>query len=111
LSETLIAGAVWGVLCLERGLLQASHAYRSLGANLLVEGLSRCVLTIVLVEAGLGVSGAALAILLSVLLAEAHALTAQGLVDRRVRRRGAAPSAPAGPAIEQPRPTTTEQRH
>ena len=33
--------------------------------------------------AGLGVSGAALAILLSVLLAEAHALTAQGIIDRR----------------------------
>jgi O-antigen/teichoic acid export membrane protein len=95
LSETLIAGAVWGVLCLERGLLQASHAYRSLGANLLVEGLSRCVLTIVLVEAGFGVTGAAVAILLSVLLAEAHALTAQGLIDRRARRR-AARSAPAG---------------
>ena len=39
LSETLIAGGVWGVLCVERGLLQASHAYRAYGVNLLVEGL------------------------------------------------------------------------
>ena len=102
LSETLIAGAVWGVLCLERGLLQASHAYRALGANLLVEGLSRCVLTISLVGAGLGVSGAALAILLSVLLAEAHALTAQGLIDRRATRKSAAAAAKAGGAIPVP---------
>ena len=89
LSETLIAGAVWGVLCIERGLLQASHAYKALGVNLLVEGLSRCLLTIALVGAGLGVTGAAYAILLSVLLAEAHALTAQGIVDRRALRRAA----------------------
>ncbi len=124
LSETLIAGAVWGVLCLERGLLQAAHAYRALGANLLVEGLSRCVLTIALVGAGFGVTGAAVAILLSVLLAEAHALTAQGIIDRRAVRRaaaaakidGAPPVVPvAGPAElpAQPpllRPTSTEQR-
>lgn len=123
LSETLIAGAVWGVLCLERGLLQASHAYRALGANLLVEGLSRCVLTIVLVEAGLGVSGAALAILLSVLLAEAHALTAQGIIDRRAVRRAAAAAKVGGPApavavakaeeptdVVLPQPTSAEQR-
>lgn len=120
LSETLIAGAVWGVLCLERGLLQASHAYRSLGANLLVEGLSRCVLTIVLVEAGLGVPGAALAILLSVLLAEAHALTAQGIIDRRAVRRAAAAAkvgdtAPVAAPVEVPsdvvlpQPTSAEQ--
>ncbi len=86
LSETLIAGAVWGVLCIERGLLQSSHAYKALGGNLLVEGLTRCFLTLALVGVGLGVSGAALAILLSVLLAEAHALTAQGLGRRALRR-------------------------
>ncbi len=132
LSETLIAGAVWGVLCLERGLLQASHAYRALGVNLLVEGLSRCVLTIALVGAGFGVTGAAVAILLSVLLAEAHALTAQGIIDRRALRRAAAakagpegapsavaepvttvvlpPEAPAEAVDEPPQPTWLEQR-
>jgi O-antigen/teichoic acid export membrane protein len=87
LSETLIAGGFWVVLCLERALLQASHAYQALGVNLLVEGLSRCVLTIALVGAGFGVTGAAVAILLSVLLAEAHALLAQGFIDRRALRR------------------------
>jgi O-antigen/teichoic acid export membrane protein len=87
LSETLIAGGFWVVLCLERALLQASHAYQALGINLLVEGLGRCVLTIALVGAGFGVTGAAVAILLSVLLAEAHALLAQGFIDRRALRR------------------------
>jgi O-antigen/teichoic acid export membrane protein len=87
LSETLIAGGFWVVLCLERALLQASHAYRALGINLLVEGLGRCVLTLTLVGAGFGVTGAAVAILLSVLLAEAHALLAQGFIDRRALRR------------------------
>ena len=115
LSETLIAGAVWGVLCVERGLLQASHAYRALGGNLLVEGLSRCVLTIALVGAGFGVTGAAVAILLSVLLAEAHALTAQTIIDRRAARRAvqagelpaAVPVAVTGPL---PQPTGAEQK-
>ena len=97
LSETLIAGAAWGVLCLERGLLQAQHAYRALGVNLFVEGMGRCILTITLVGAGFGVTGAAVAILLSVLVAEAHALISEGLVDRRLRR-----SQPAGAALPQP---------
>jgi O-antigen/teichoic acid export membrane protein len=129
LSETLIAGAVWGVLCLERGLLQASHAYRALGVNLLVEGLSRGVLTVALVGAGFGVTGAAVAILLSVLLAEAHALTAQGIIDRRAVRKAAAVAkvgglaptlapAPIPPPVPvpvptdvvMPQPTSTEQR-
>jgi O-antigen/teichoic acid export membrane protein len=117
---------VWGVLCLERGLLQASHAYRALGGNLLVEGLSRCILTIALVGAGFGVTGAAVAILLSVLLAEAHALTAQGIIDRRAVRRAATHAktkppaaaiavpvavAPAPAAAEAlPQPSTIEQR-
>jgi O-antigen/teichoic acid export membrane protein len=90
LSETLIAGGFWVVLCLERALLQASHAYRALGVNLLVEGLGRCVLTVALVGAGFGVTGAAVALLLSVLLGEAHALLAQGIVDRRALRLAAA---------------------
>ena len=107
LSETLIAGAVWGVLCLERGLLQASHAYRALGVNLLVEGLSRCVLTITLVGAGFGVTGAAVAILLSVLLAETHALTAQGIIDRRALRRAAAERTKAASVSPPAQPVAT----
>jgi O-antigen/teichoic acid export membrane protein len=112
LSETLIAGGFWGVLCLERGLLQAKHAYRTLGINLLVEGLSRCVLTITLVGAGFGVTGAAVAILLSVLLAEAHGLTSEGIMAWRARR--AAPAQQPEPEHVElpdvPQLTTTEQR-
>jgi O-antigen/teichoic acid export membrane protein len=102
LSETLIAGGFWVVLCLERALLQASHAYRALGINLLVEGLGRCVLTIALVGAGFGVTGAAVAILLSVLLAEAHALLAQGFIDRRALRRAAGTTAAEQATSEEP---------
>jgi hypothetical protein len=102
LSETLIAGGFWVVLCLERALLQASHAYRALGINLLVEGLGRCVLTIALVGAGFGVTGAAVAILLSVLLAEAHALLAQGFIDRRALRRAGDSSAAEQAVSEEP---------
>ena len=102
LSETLIAGGFWVVLCLERALLQASHAYRALGINLLVEGLGRCILTIALVGAGFGVTGAAVAILLSVLLAEAHALLAQGFIDRRAARRARLSTAAEQAVSEEP---------
>ncbi|MGH3743245.1 MAG: hypothetical protein ACRDTP_00110, partial [Mycobacteriales bacterium] len=113
LSETLVAGAAWGLLCLERGLLQARHAYRQLGANLLVEGLSRCVLTLALVGAGFGVTGAAVAILASVLLGELHALAAEKIV---LRRRLHAPAATlttpdAGDAVPVAVMTTAQARH
>lgn len=74
LAETLAAGAFWGVLCVDRGLLQARHAYSSLAMNLLVEGLFRGGLTVLLVGVGFGVGGAATAVLISVVLAELHAL-------------------------------------
>ena len=83
-AETLSAGAVWGLLSLDRGLLQAGHAYPPLGRNLIVEGLSRCLLTVALVAGGLGVQGATLAILLSVIFADLDArrsLTALDLYD------------------------------
>lgn len=108
LAVTLVAGAAWGLLCLERGLLQARHAYRPLGVNLLVEGLSRCALTLVLVGAGFGVTGAAVAILLSVLLGDAHALVAERVALRRrppTVAAGLAPPDPAGPAV----PLTIDQ--
>ena len=83
-AETLSAGAVWGLLSLDRGLLQAGHAYPALGRNLIVEGLSRCLLTVALVAVGLGVQGATLAILVSVIFADFDArrsLTALDLYD------------------------------
>ena len=108
LAVTLVAGAAWGLLCLERGLLQARHAYRPLGVNLLVEGLSRCALTLVLVGVGFGVTGAAAAILLSVLLGDLHALVAEkGVLRRRppTVAAGLAPPDPAGAAV----PLTVDQ--
>ncbi|MDQ1636153.1 MAG: hypothetical protein QOJ32_2962 [Frankiaceae bacterium] len=98
LSETLVAGAFWGVLCVDRGLLQARHAYRSLAGNLLVEGLFRGALTIVLVGIGFGVGGAATAVLVSVILAELHALY--------TLRRKTAPGDAAEPVVE-PEPEVT----
>src|SRR5206468_820442 len=92
LSETLIAGAFWGVLCVDRGLLQARHAYRPLAGNLLVEGLFRGGLTVLLVAVGFGVGGAAGAVLISVVLAELHALY--------VLRRRTEPGDAAEPVVE-----------
>jgi O-antigen/teichoic acid export membrane protein len=93
LSETLIAGAFWGVLCVDRGLLQARHAYRSLAGNLLVEGLFRGGLTVLLVGVGFGVGGAATAVLISVVLAEGHAIV--------TLRRQTEPGDAAEPVVEQ----------
>jgi O-antigen/teichoic acid export membrane protein len=70
---TLVAGAVWVLLNLDRGLLQAHRTYRSLAVNLLVEGGARTALLIGLVAAGFGVTGAAVGILLAELLTCIHA--------------------------------------
>jgi O-antigen/teichoic acid export membrane protein len=73
LPEVLVSGAAWGLLCVDRGLLQAGHRYGALARNLAVEGLSRSLLTVTLVAAGRGVWGATLALLVSVTLADLHA--------------------------------------
>src|SRR4051794_9299682 len=73
LVTVLVAGATWGLLCIDRGLLQSRHAYRGLAVNLLVEGGLRSVLTVGLVVAGLGSTGVALGLLLGVAAADAHA--------------------------------------
>jgi O-antigen/teichoic acid export membrane protein len=69
----LVAGAAWGLLCVDRGLLQARHAYRGLAVNLLVEGGLRSALTVVLVVAGAGSTGVAAGLLLGVASADVHA--------------------------------------
>ena len=103
-AETLSAGAVWGLLSLDRGLLQAGHAYPALGRNLIVEGLTRCVLTVGLVAVGMGVQGATLAILISVILADLDArrsLTALDLFDP-TRVPATQASEPADPLAAEP---------
>jgi O-antigen/teichoic acid export membrane protein len=72
-EAVLIAGAVWVVLCLDRGLLQADRRYGALSANLLIEGGVRTAAMLTLVSAGAGVSGAALGMLLAELATAAHA--------------------------------------
>ena len=57
LVETFAAGALWTVVCYERALLQARKAYPPFAANLLLEGVLRCIVTVVAVAATLGSPG------------------------------------------------------
>ena len=61
-----ITGAMWLLLCLQRGLLQSARAYREVGLSVLFEALGRLVLAIALVSAGLDVTGAYLGTLTSI---------------------------------------------
>ncbi|HEX3946947.1 MAG TPA: oligosaccharide flippase family protein [Acidimicrobiales bacterium] len=69
----LVAGAVWILLCLDRGLLQAHRSYRALSANLLVEGGVRTAAMLTLVAVGLGPSGAAAGVLIAEVVTAVHA--------------------------------------
>ncbi len=69
----LMAAGIWILLSVDRGLLQAHRSYRELATNLLVEGGIRTVLVLVLVAAGAGVAGYALGVLVSEVVATAHA--------------------------------------
>ncbi|MCU1461333.1 MAG: hypothetical protein JWO37_1408 [Acidimicrobiales bacterium] len=64
-AEVLIAGGGWALLSIERGLVQAGHDYRALARNLVVEGGVRTLLTVALVGAGLGIEGAAIALVVA----------------------------------------------
>ena len=68
-----VAGAVWVLLCVDRGLLQAHREYRVLSKNLLLEGGARTVFMISFGAAGLGVSGVAAGVLVAELCTAAHA--------------------------------------
>jgi O-antigen/teichoic acid export membrane protein len=76
----LVAGGLWIVLCVDRGLLQSDRAYRPLAGNLLLEGAGRTAAVLVLVLAGLGVGGYGLGVLLGEIGAVAEA---RWLVRRR----------------------------
>jgi O-antigen/teichoic acid export membrane protein len=77
LIETFAAGGLWAVVCFERALLQARTAYPAYAANLLLEGVLRCAVTLIAVAAGLGVPGAAAGLLISIPAAIGHARVAQ----------------------------------
>jgi O-antigen/teichoic acid export membrane protein len=68
-----IAGGVWVLLCVDRGLLQASRSYRTLSANLLLEGGARTAFMIGFGAAGLGVRGVAAGVLVAEVCTAAHA--------------------------------------
>src|SRR4051794_30452886 len=53
-----VAAGLWLLLSLERGLLQAGRAYRAVGWSIVLEAVGRLAIGVVLVEIGLGVTGA-----------------------------------------------------
>jgi len=80
----LVAGFLWVLLSMDRGLLQARRRYRTLSKNLVVEGGTRTVAVLCLVGAGLGVTGAAWGILVAEAITLLHARVA---ADRAWGRR------------------------
>ncbi|EFC79533.1 hypothetical protein [Parafrankia sp. EUN1f] len=83
-AEAVIGAAVWTLLCIERGVLQARGAYRRLAGNFIVEAATRVSLIIVFVVAGLGVNGAGLGLVLGTALATEHARKGLAKVPRAV---------------------------
>jgi len=73
ISAILAAAAVFILLSLDRGLLQAHRSYRPLAVNLIVEGGVRTVAVLALVAGGFGASGAAVGILIAEVVTALHA--------------------------------------
>ena len=103
-----VTGVLWLLLCLQRGLLQAARAYRAVGLSVLLEALGRLAAGVVLVGAGLGVTGAYLGTLVLDRASPRSALA--WLLRRRLGppapRRAPAPAAPrsrATPRCRSPR--------
>jgi O-antigen/teichoic acid export membrane protein len=63
-----VVAGLWLLLSLQRGLLQATRAYRAVGVSIVLEAGGRLAAGIVLVEGGLGVTGAYLGTPVSVLV-------------------------------------------
>ncbi|MGH2948570.1 MAG: glycosyltransferase [Solirubrobacteraceae bacterium] len=70
-AATLPTGCLWLLLSVERGALQGLHAYRPVAWSLVLEALGRLAIGLVLVAAGMGVTGAYLGTPLSMLAAAA----------------------------------------
>ena len=68
-----IAGGVWVLLCVDRGLLQAHRNYRTLSQNLVVEGGARTVCMIGFGAAGMGATGVAAGVLVAEVCTALHA--------------------------------------
>lgn len=61
------SAALWGLVCLQRGMLQGLQWYGALGWSIVVEAFGRLFLSILLVVVGMGVSGAFLGTTLSII--------------------------------------------
>jgi O-antigen/teichoic acid export membrane protein len=83
-AATLSTGCLWLLLSIERGALQGVHAYREVGWSIVLEAGGRLLSGLVLVAAGLGVTGAYLGTPVSMLV------TAVVLVVIARRKLGAA---------------------
>src|ERR671923_123089 len=59
-AAILPTGVLWMLISLQRGALQGLRAYAPVGASIVLEGLGRLVCALVLVGAGLDVTGAML---------------------------------------------------
>lgn len=68
-AAVLPTGALWLLLCLQRGVLQSTRSYSAVGVNVILEALGRLVMGAIFVVAGLGVTGAYLGTLASFALA------------------------------------------
>jgi len=77
-----VTGALWLLLCVQRGVLQSARAYREVGLSVFAEALGRLVLAIAFVSVGLDVTGAYLGTLASI------AVTAAALAWLLRRRLG-----------------------
>ena len=85
-----VTGCLWLLLCLQRGLLQATRAYRAAGLSIVLEATGRLATGVLLAAVGLGVTGA--------YLGTAASITVAALVlDRALRRRLGPPAPDARP--------------
>ncbi|SQD95466.1 MULTISPECIES: lipopolysaccharide biosynthesis protein [unclassified Parafrankia] len=99
-AEAVIGAAVWTLLCVERGVLQARGAYPRLAVNFVVEAALRIGLIVAFVGAGLGVNGAGLGLVLGIALGAEHARLGVAKVPRPAR--AAKPPAAAPPSTGAP---------
>jgi len=81
-----VTGCLWLLLCLQRGLLQATRAYRAAGLSIVLEATGRLATGVLLAAVGLGVTGA--------YLGTAASITVAALVLDRVLRRRLGPPVP-----------------
>ena len=99
--EIITAGALWLLVAMDRGLLQARRDYRGVSENLILEGIVRTVAMIGLAAVD-GLEGAALGILLSEIAAFLHVRVKVRRTLAHGPRRGAAALPANVLAIETP---------